>query len=185
MMKLYTVVLSGLLALALAGCDNGPWDAPPNSQIKDIEDIKVAWFGCGTDAEPGCVESGAVVFPLTAIVVDQYEEPLNNVRVTYASGWNEIYLLPREVIEALALPDTERWTEIADSGQVWAQFSGNLEADYYPTFFEGWTEGNGTAEVWVWIDSMPTDAQTGQAKEAGILIDIGVDQLAVKLQPSQ
>ena len=50
-MKLYSAILSFLvLALAGTGCSSGPWDAPPGSVLADLDDVRVSWFGCQTDA---------------------------------------------------------------------------------------------------------------------------------------
>jgi hypothetical protein len=190
-MKLYVAILS-VTALLLVGCDNGPWDAPPNAVIGEVDPLKVAWFGCqldpatGMPMNPSCdIEqpSPPVIFPLTIDVYDEDTEvPVNNVWVRFTTGYVDIYVLPQEVIEAVALPDSTNWTDIAETSEVWAEFSGSFEGDYRPTFAEVWTDNYGRATVWVWVQRMPVDVASGQAKESMIMIDIGADSQIVDLQ---
>ncbi len=192
-MKQTLAILSALVVcVSVASCANGPWQAPPGTVIGEIEDIKVAWFACqidpltGAAVNPNCnVEqpSPPVIFPLTIQLQDEETElPVNNVWVDITSGFSDIYLLPQEVIEAVVLPDTPNWQDIAGSDEVWAQFSGTFEGDYRPTYLQTWTDNNGLVQLWVWVQRMPVDTQAGQAKESSILIDIGVDQLVLTLQ---
>lgn len=196
-MKLRLVIPSVLSVLLLAACDAGPWDAPYGSVIKEIETIQVSWFGCQIDPEtgestnPNCdleQPSPPVVFPLNINVYNEDTEvPLNNVWVRVASGYQDIYLLPQEVIEAVGLPDewtdeNDDWDDI-ENGEVWAEFTGTWRGDYRPTFAETWTDNTGTADVWVWIQRMPVDPLSGQAKQSSIFVDIGVDFVDIELQP--
>lgn len=191
-MKLHVAICSVLAVILLAGCDSGPWEAPPGTMIQEIDSFQVSWFGCqldpltGESLSPGCdIEqpSPPVVFPMT---INLYNEesgvPVNNVWVRVSSGFHDIYLLPQEVIEAIALPDTDNWSDIANTDEVWAEFSGTWEGDYKPTFVETWTDNYGQAEVWVWIQKMPLDPASGQAKQSSIMIDIGVDLMVIELQ---
>lgn len=187
----HALLFFAVVAIATTGCNAGPWDAPPGSVISDVEDVKVAWFGCVLNPETGEAQSPncdinqpspPVIFPYrVAITNEDTELPVNNVWVRASSGFADIYILPQEVIEALALPDTENWNEIAESGEVWAQFSGDFEGDYRPTFLETWTDNNGQIDFWVWVQKLPVDPQSGQAKESGIMLDIGVDSAVVAL----
>jgi hypothetical protein len=68
---------------------------------------------------------------------------------------------------------------------VWAQFSGTWEGDYAPTFLETWTDNYGQAELWVWVQKMPLDPASGQAKQSSIMVDIGTDQMVIELQAGQ
>jgi hypothetical protein len=192
-MKQQLAVLCGLvLCASVASCASGPWQAPPGTLIGEQEDIKVAWFACQIDPitgdalNPNCdleQPSPPVIFPLTIFLYDEETDlPVNNVWVEITSGFHDIYLLPQEVIEAVIYPDTENWQDVAGSDEIWAQFSGSFEGDYRPTYLQTFTDNNGLARLWVWVQTMPVDLQAGQAKEAGILIDIGVDKVSVTLQ---
>lgn len=191
-MRSYLVLFAMLSIVALGtACDNGPWDAPPGSEIVELEDIRVAWFGCvlepttGEPQNPNCEPSAPVQIPVTAQVRNSDSlEPLNNVRISFTSGFGSIYLLPQEVIEAIALPDTENWADIMSSGEIWAEFTGEWEGDYRPTYYETWTDSNGLVQFWIWVDSMPVDA-TGNPKDTMIRADIGVDHKFFKLSSSQ
>ena len=116
-MKLHVAVCSVVAIILLAGCDNGPWAAPPGSVIQEIDAYQISWFGCQVDPLTGEPLSAAcdieqpsppVIFPLTLNVYDEVTEyPVNNVWLRVTSGYADIYLLPQEVIEALARPDGE------------------------------------------------------------------------------
>ncbi len=190
-MKLYAPFLCALL-LAASGCANGPWDAPPGSVLNDFEDMRISWFGCQTDPasgeplNPNCnIEqpSPPVIFPLSLSVVNgETLLPVNNVWLSVTTGFKDIYVLPQEVIEAIALPDTDNWSDVAATDEVWAEFSGTFEGDYRPTYLETWTDNNGQVDVWVWIQKMPIDPSSGQAVQSSILVDIGVDSATLGLQ---
>jgi len=185
------MLFSAVVGLGLfVGCDSGPWDAPPYAEIDDIEDINVSWTACRLDPltggpqTPGCENDPPVILPLTVMVRDvRTNSPLNNVRIWYASGFHKILLLPQEVLEAVDLPDTDRWEYLAGQGNVFAEFSGTFDGNYRPTFYEGWTDSHGLSNVWLYIEEMPTD-DSGQPKEAGVMISIGVDTITVKLGSS-
>ena len=182
-----------VVAVALSGCNAGPWDAPPGRILDDEEDFKVSWFGCQIDPltfqplDPNCdldQPSPPVIIPFSIGVTDEETTtPVNNIWVRVSSGFKDVYLLPQEVIEAVALPDTENWQDVAASGEVWAEFSGSFEGDYRPTFVETWTDNNGQVDFWIWVDKMPVDPVSGQAVETSVLIDIGVDSATLLLQP--
>ena len=192
-MKQKLSLLCGLVVcLSVASCANGPWQAPPGTVINEVEDVKVAWFACQIDPLTGqpldqnCnleQPSPPVIFPLTIYLTNEdTEEPVNNVWVEVTSGFEDIYLLPQEVIEAVIYPDTENWQEVAASDEIWAQFSGTFEGDYRPTYLQTSTDNNGLAKLWVWVQRMPVDTQAGQAKESSIMIDIGVQRTIVTMQ---
>ena len=190
-MKLHVAILSMLALFLLAGCDNGPWEAPYGSVLEEIDSVQVAWFGCQIDPttgeamNPTCDlenPSPPVILPLTALVYDEeLEVPVNNVWVRVTSGYRDIYILPQEVIEAIALPDTDNWSDIAQTEEVWAEFSGTWEGEYKPTFLETWTDNNGQADFWVWVERMPLDPASGQAKQTSIMVDIGVDFMVIDM----
>ncbi len=185
-MKLLLVPMT-LLMFALSGCATGPFDAPPTAVFGDTEDLTVPWFGCVIDEDTGlpsdtCFDSDPVVFPLSIYVTDETTDlPINNIRVTFTSMWPDIYVMPQSVIEAVVIPDTENWSTVANGGEVFAQFSGDFEGGYKPTFHDTWTDSAGRARTWVFIERMPQDT-TGQVVESTILVDMGVETLAVKLQ---
>ncbi len=190
MSRLFGLLIAVPLLGFATGCDSGPWDAPPYAEIDDVEDISISWQACrldplsGAPQTAGCENDPPVVLPLNIMVRDtRYNSPLNNVKIWYSSGFSKIYLLPQEVLEAVELPETDRWQYLAERGDVFAEFSGAFDGDYRPTYYQGWTNSNGLSTVWVFIEEMPTD-ETGQAKESGILISIGVDTLTVKLGPA-
>ena len=187
-MSRYLTLLLAVMSLSFVmGCDAGPWEAPPYAEISDIEDINVSWTACRLDPltggpmTPGCENDPPVILPLNIMVRDARNgSPLNNVKIWYASGYHKIYVLPQEVLEAIDLPDTDRWAYLTDRGDIFAEFSGSLDGDYRPTYHEGWTNANGLSSVWLYIEEMPTD-DGGQIMESGVMISIGVDTLAVKL----
>ncbi len=181
------LVVLGIWGLVGVACDAGPWDAPPNSEIVDIEDIQVSWTGCSIDQttgelqNPGCEQSPPVIFRLDALVRNETTlSPLNNIRIWYTSGYKNIYLLPQEVLEAVTTPESPRWADVAGDGEIFAEFAGTFEGDYRPTYYEGWTDNQGVSTVWIWIDSMPLD-ETGKAKESGIIVSIGAETEIVSL----
>ena len=151
-MSRYFALMTAVLSLGfLMACDPGPWDAPPFAEIDDIEDIQVPWTACridpltGNTSTPGCENDPPVILPLNVLVRNaRTQEPLNNVRIWYASGYHLIYLLPQEVLEAVDLPGTERWEYLEERGDVFAEFSGSFDGDYRPTYHEGWTNSNDT-----------------------------------------
>jgi len=178
-----------LPTLLLSACNFGPWDAPYTARLVVPEDLSVPWFSCAIDPTTGqaqvegCVNSGSVVFPVTVSVVDNDTElPLNNVRISASSTFNEIYLLPQDVIEAVQLPDTTNWNTVDGSGQIYAEFSGNWEGDYKPTYLETWTDRHGRLTVWVWINSFPVDLINGQPIETSIIFDIGAEILEMSMK---
>jgi hypothetical protein len=178
-----------LTLLALTGCATGPFDAPPTAQFSEVLDVQVPWFGCPVDqatglVDPNCVPSDPVIFPLSIYVTDSDTElPVNNIRVTFTSLWNDIYVMPQSIIEAVVIPDTESWSTLQSGGEVFAEFSGDYEGDYKPTFHDTWTDSAGRARTWVFVETMPVNV-TGQPSEASILVDMGVETLFVKLTPA-
>ncbi|MEE2829300.1 MAG: hypothetical protein VX498_08940 [Myxococcota bacterium] len=191
-MRQYATSLIALSLLVVSSaCDTGPWDAPPGSEIAEVEDIEVSWFGClldpvtGAQQNPNCEISPPVQIPVTVLVQNATTlVPLNNIRITFTSGFTDVYLLPQEVIEAIALPDTESWAAIMSNGEIWAEFSGQWEGDYRPTYYETWTDNNGLAEFWVWVERMPQDP-TGLPKETFVRADIGVHHTFISLTSAQ
>jgi len=191
-MRTHIALLTLLSIAALtAGCDTGPWDAPPGSEIQDIDDLRVPWFGCLQDPTTGanqaenCQDSGPVQIPVTIQVLDGNSSlPLNNIRIAFTSGYNDILLLPQEVIEALAVPEGGSWDQVVSDGEIWAEFTGEWDGDYRPTYYETWTDNQGLARFWIWVEAMPKDA-TGTAKDSFVLADIGVHQAIIKLTSSQ
>jgi len=187
-MKFPAVLLSSLIAVMfLSGCYPGPWDAPPYAILQDSEDINVAWSGCRLDQTSGlpmnplCEPSPPVILRLDARVEDERTgDPLNNVRIWFTSGFQKIYLLPQEVLEAVDVPDTDRWQALMEDEQIFAEFSEGTDGDYRPTYHETWTDNIGVASVWIFIEEMPTD-DTGVAKESGIIVSIGADSQVIKL----
>jgi hypothetical protein len=176
-------------AMLLSACNFGPWEAPYTADLIVPEDLQIPWFACqldpttGLPQTPGCTNSGSIAFPLSVQVVDPNTlEPYNNVRISVASTYEEVYILPQEVIEAVQLPDTSNWNNIEQDGRVYAEFSGNWEGDYRPTYFEGWTDRNGRMKVWIWVDSMPRNLLTGQAAQTSIIFDIGNEVAQVLMQ---
>lgn len=181
------------LAALLPACSVGPWPAPPGAVIEMIEDdISVPWFPC-TDAIPDCVESQFLVHT-SVRVEDELGEPLNNVEVSFTSMWNDVYFVPQSVIQAVEYPSTARWAEVENSGDVYAELTGEFDGDYRPTYFETATDRNGRSDIWIWIESLPVNlSQAAQGGAAGgalvllpigvtIIVDIGADSRALELK---
>ena len=187
-MKFAAALLSSLVAVVfLSGCYAGPWDAPPFAVIQDTEDLNVSWSGCrlnqtdGLPTNPLCEPSPPVILRFDARVEDERTgDPLNNVRSWFTSGYSKIYLLPQEVLEAVDVPETDRWEALVAEGEIFAEFSEGFDGDYKPTYHETWTDSIGVASVWIFVEEMPTD-DTGTAKESGIIVSIGADTQVVKL----
>ena len=178
-------------AMALGGCSTGPVDATYNYELAEFEDITVPWFGCTVDQttgqpqNPNCTVSDPLIFRLDARVRDiNTEVPANNVRIWFTSAYSDIYLLPQEVVEALSLPSEGAWNSLIDDGEIWAEFTGRLDGDYRPTYHESWTDKNGLASVWVWVNSLPTD-ETGSATQSELSVSIASDTALVRLQSTQ
>jgi hypothetical protein len=168
--------------LLLGGCVSAPVDAPYYARIAEFEDTEVPWQGCRRDQNtgelqnPNCLQSNPVIFRMDARVFDARTElPMNNVRIWFTSPFNRIYLLPQEVLEAIELPESNPdsgWTVATeDQQELWAEFAGTFEDDYRPTYHEGYTDNNGTATVWVFVEEMPLNEQ-GLALETGIGVGI-------------
>jgi hypothetical protein len=177
-----------LLSFGLLGCNTGPMVAPPGSQLSDPPQVQVSWFGCPVDPQtgiqinPNCQYSPPLIMPISMRVTDEDELPVNNVRISFASGFNDIYLLPQEVVEAIEFPDTPNWQAVAAEGRVFAEFTGQFEGGYGATYYEGWTDRSGAARVWMFINSMPIDPANGQSAGGSIMVDIGVDQEVILIE---
>ena len=175
----------------LGGCVAGPIDATYNLELAPFEDVAVPWFGCARDTStgelqnPNCRPSDPVIFRFDARVRDaETQLPQNSIRVWMTSPYSRIFLLPQEVLEAINVPNTENWADVMNRGEIWAEFSGNYEGDYRPTYLETWTDNRGLATVWVWIDEMPLNA-SGQATAAEIQVSIASDTELLKLTAGQ
>jgi hypothetical protein len=179
-------LMLSLLLLVLTGCATGPFEAPPTAEFGEATDLIVPWFGCAVDEEtglvdPNCEPSPPVIFPLSIYVIDTTTElPVNNVRVTFTSLWSGVYVMPQSVIEAVVIPDTENWSSVESGGEVFAQFSGDYEGSYQPTFHDTWTDSAGRARTWVFVDTMPVDTE-GAVGESSIIVDMGVETLLFRL----
>ncbi len=184
--RLLTLALSLLLFPA---CSTGPVDATFRHELVAFEDIKISWQGCALDTEtgaqtvPNCQNSSPVILRLDARVRDtETDLPVNNVRVWFNSGYELIYLLPQEVLEAIEVPITEGWDEVLGRGEVWAEFAGTFEGDYRPTYHETSTDQNGLATVWLYIQEMPR-GPAGIAVEGSVMVSIASDVQILKLSP--
>ncbi|GEM_PF-1629571 len=179
----------------LSGCVSAPVDAPYYARIGEFEDTEVPWVGCRLDQNtgelenPNCLPSDPVILRMDARVYDDRNNlPMNNVRIWFTSPYNRIYLLPQEVLEAIELPpddpDSGWTTATQDQQELWAEFAGTFEDDYRPTYHEGYTDGNGVATVWIFVEAMPTDVQ-GQAVETNIGVGIASHNVAATLATSE
>jgi hypothetical protein len=167
------------------GCGRGPFDAPPGALISEIDDIKVSWSGCDIDPQtgeqvnPNCETSPPVLIKLTLQVANETtRQPYNNVWISFMSTWHEIFTLPPEVIEAVELPAEGNWGDV--EGTV-AEIAGyQADEEYRPTYYETATDKWGRGEVWIWVETMPTD-DAGEVKDGGIIVDIGSDWKLIKM----
>ncbi len=50
-------------------------------------------------------------------------------------------------------------------------------------FMQTWTDEQGTVDVDVVIEGMPVDPETGEAQQSSVVVDVGVDQMVVEIQP--
>jgi hypothetical protein len=190
MMALSRLLVLPLAMLLLPACSTGAVDATYQHELVQFEDFTVAWTGCTLDAttgqqdNPNCQNSNPVILRLDARVRDtETELPVNNVRVWFNSGYELVYLLPQEVLEAIEVPITEGWDDVLGRGEVWAEFAGTFEGDYRPTYHESPTDQNGVASVWLYIQEMPRN-ETGQASAAQITVSIASDVQIFKLTPA-
>ena len=179
-----------LMMLLLPACSTGPVDATYRHQLVSFEDVPIAWTGCtidnqtGQQENPNCQNSPPVILRLDARVRDaETELPANNVRVWFNSGYELVYLLPQEVLEAIEVPVTEGWDEVLGRGEIWAEFAGTFEGDYRPTYHETATDQNGMASVWLFIQEMPREAG-GAAQETSVLVSTATSTEIFKLTPS-
>ena len=182
------LLVLALAALVLPACSTGPIDATFNYELVEFEDLAVPWTGCtidqqtGQQTNPNCELSDPVIFRLDARVRDTNTEiPGNNIRVWFTSPYNDIYLLPQEVLEAINVPSGGDWDQVIDRGEVWAEFSGRFDGNYRPNYHEGWTDRRGVASVWVWVNSMPLD-ETGIALQSELHVSIASDVAIMRLQ---
>ncbi len=189
-MALPRLLTLSLTLLMLPACSTGPVDATYRHELAAFEDFKISWLGCATDAETGqqenlaCQNSNPIILRLDARVRDTESDlPVNNVRVWFNSGYELIYLLPQEVLEAIEVPVTEGWDEVLGRGEIWAEFAGTFEGDYRPTYHEGSTDQNGVATVWLYIQEMPRNAG-GLATETSVTISTASDTEILRLTPA-
>jgi hypothetical protein len=183
--KLLTLALA---ALVLPACSTGPIDATFNYELTEFEDLTIPWRGCQIDAttglqqNPNCAVSDPVIFRLDARVRDANSlVPANNIRTWFTSPYNDIYLFPQEVLEAIQVPSGGDWDQVIDRGEIWAEFSGRFDGNYRPNYHEGWTDRRGVASVWVWVNSMPRQ-ETGAATQTELHVSIASDTAIVRLQ---
>ncbi len=179
-----------LMMLLLPACSTGPVDATYRHELVQFEDMQVSWMGCSLDAEtgqqenPNCQNSNPIILRLDARVRDiETELPANNVRVWLNSGYELVYLLPQEVLEAIEVPITEGWDDVLGRGEVWAEFAGTFEGDYRPTYHETATDQNGMATVWLYIQEMPR-AIAGTAVQTNIVVSTATSTELLVLTPS-
>jgi len=182
--------LLSLVVFAGVGCTNGPIFAPPGATVQPPEPPPIAWRNCLLDpltggvVALGCENPDPMLISMTSVALDGTTQlPLNNVRMSYTSGYSGIYLLPQEVVEAVEIPDTPNWQRLAGDGRLFAEFTYRFEGDYRPTYFETGTNRVGAGRVWVFINEMPFDPGTGQAAGTSIVVDIYTESALIQLQP--
>ncbi len=183
--KLLTLAFAGLL---LPACSTGPVDATYNYELAEFEDFQVPWTGClldqqtGQPLNPECEVAPPVIMRLDARVRDRNTQiPGNNVRIWFNSTYSDAYLLPQEVLEAINVPSGGTWDGVTDRGEVFAEFSGTWDGNYRPTYYEGWTDKNGLASVFLFINTMPTDP-SGQPLQMAVTVSTASDTAVVLFQ---
>lgn len=184
-------LLGGLLAAGglLGGCQ-GPYPAPANAEFADLEDLEVPWYAClrdpttGEKLNPTCEDPRPIAIRLDAFVHDpETGYGYNNVRVSFSSGYNDIFVLPAQAMPQLDYPDTQGWQNIPPE-DVYADFQDDKgwedTVGYGSTYAEVATDSQGVASVFVWVEGMPVD-EAGQVGGAAIFISSGVETKRIKL----
>lgn len=173
-------------ATLLASC-TGHWPAPPSAALTVPEGIEVGW----DPYQGGDPDHYNLLYPLSVSVTDgEGGYALNSIEVDFFSVSSGIYLLPESVIR-IAVPEGEDGSDLRDDpdsgwydadpedGYPYAEFIGEFEDDYHPTYYQGVTDSSGVARVWLWIEDMPV-SQDDEGEyivgDTSVLIDIGVEQ---------
>ena len=182
------LLILAFAALLLPACATGPVDATYNYEIVEMDDFQLPWTGClldqqtGQPLNPECEPSPPVIVRLDARVRDSLTNiPANNVRIWFNSAYSDAYLLPPEVLEAIEIPSGGNWDTVTNQGEVWAEFSGTWDGNYRPTYFEGWTDKNGLASAFLFVNTMPTNP-TGQPIQMTVTVSTASDTEIILFQ---
>jgi hypothetical protein len=130
-----------IVAALLAGCTTVSFDP--------VDDAFVAAPDC--DAAEGEREATLYAFRTRALQADGSGAALAEVQWT-SSHPDQVWLLAPQRIEAVALPDSDPWREIAIGEDVYAEFSGTVSLTDMQGGFELWTDHQGGLAGWLWAD---------------------------------
>ncbi len=208
-MKLATC---GLLPFLLTAC-TGPWPAPATAVISDLEDFTLtptsahtSQDGIGTlvfgdvfiydevsemplnDIEVELLSgwSGIYVLPESAIKLVQYPNPPSDVADGTASVSDYCDVNGDGFIDGDA-PDWCSWWWDTESAAFY-EFGGDYAMtpeNYQPTYMIGSTDSRGVMRFYLYIDSMPYDAEGETFSGTSLWISIGVDQLTVEIDTTE
>lgn len=183
------LLMSAAAAILGSGCVPAPINATFEMELVDMEDLDIPWPLCprnenGVPTNLNCEDPSPIVIRLDARVRNFATlEPANNVRAWFNSTFPGVFFLPTQVVEAIDLPGG-RWNQSEAAGEIYAEFSGNVEGDYHPTYHETWTDNGGLATTWMVIDELPVD-DAFEAGEVQLIASIATDSAPFKLTPSR
>jgi len=208
MMKLAPL---GLLPLALFACSPGPWSAPGTAVLSDLEDFQIVpssahenQDGIGTlifgdimvydemsemalnniEVEILTAWSGVYVLPESAIKLVQYPEAPADVMNGDATTADYCDIDPVDGYIDGDAPDWCSWWWDTDTAAFY-EFGGDYAMStetYQPTYMIGSTDSRGILRFYLYVDSMPHDAEGVDFAGASIWISIGVDALSVAIE---
>lgn len=181
--------MSPLLLLALAGCGGGPYGAPDGSTVELSGLLPAMVYDVGFAAPADGY--GALVRMAAFVTVPSASHggtmPGNDIKVDVTSGWSGAYLIPEGAVEVVdgyeedcnssgGVDDPENpcsaWFD--DQSQQYIEFSGDYVdvGEFQPTYLAGGTDSRGYLYFYLFIDSVPIDAD-GAAVAFSVYASIG------------
>lgn len=187
--------MTALLLLSLLGCSAGPIGAPYGSTL-DLTNLDNVYFALDAGLlEPSDQRGALIKLEALVTVPGSYSDPVpgNGIRVEVSSGWSEAYLLPESAVRvvddfevecdesgASSDPEDPCYAWFDNNNEVWVEFGGDYTdlENFRPTYFQGVTDARGTMGFYVFIDSVPVDAD-GEPVDFSVYGTINVDDDSV------
>jgi hypothetical protein len=111
--------------------------------------------------------------------------PMDNIQVEVMSNWYGAYLIPQWAVKQVDYPGAPAYEECDSDGNgeidpdapdecawVWdvetstyVEFAVDIAEGYQPTYLVAPTDNRGLLRVYVYIDSMPSSVDSGEAEE--------------------
>lgn len=186
------------LALLVTACipPKSGVEAPYSAALQLPDDVMLAWDSQYNEVEDGI---GALVL-LDMLVYDSDSGyPMDNIRLEIMSLWNGIYLIPQTAVKIVPppnepdmsecdadgdgnidfdAPDACSWSEYFDtSGNQYFELASEFASAYSPNLMYGATDEHGLLRVYVYVDSMPSSADSDSGvlsfDDSGIWASIG------------